>query len=1310
MRTNPTPRSRSFNSRLYISLLLAIAGTSLAMWSFAANQGGVQRSTKKGPQSVAPSKETAARLQTKRETAPNTPSPTSATLSTSNRTITYTDSTGAPPNLTGLALGKPNCGPTGALCSIFNLTIDPTVGTAVGGYDPTQYQIKFSWSWQVSTVDYDIWIENAAGTTTVAQNNSTADPSVIVLPTTLAPATYQIVVVLATGAPIPYTGTIVLEQKPPVTGLCGPPADCTPPRYISYSAGAGQADDAGEPSLGVDWNPNVAALKHDKVNTGGVAFFTSGPHEWRVNFDDCSSPAINLWEDVSAVFTQQFVLSDPIGFVDHYTSNALGLVYPPPQTPGRVFTLDLLGGQGDSAGSFSDNDGNSYLPGGTGGPGQGPDHETLGGGPYSGTPPPTASYPATGTKNAIYYCSQNIVAEAQCSRSDDGGQTFGPAVPIFTPSQCTGGIHGHVKVARDGTVYVPNSSCGTVGTTGAAISIDNGLTWIENNVPGSTSTQDPSVGIGQNDVGKPAGNLSGTNTVYLGYTDGDGHAKIARSGNRGVSWSTPVDVGAAFGVTHAVFPVVVTGDDNRAAFGFLGTGPGIATSGSCDPYGATLNCANIWHLYIATTYDGGANWITVDATPDDPVQQGTVCLQGTTCAGGRNLLDFNDFAIDSEGRGLVGYADGCVNCGNTFVTQSSSSHGTVTRQSGGRRLFAHFDPVEPGPPAPPQLVSAVIEPPPTSGALITWLQPDNGGSPITGYKVYRSTNSGGETFLANVSGATTTKYLDPSPPSGPGVNVFYYVTAVNAVPLESGHCRELSLVPVGPCVTNCGTSCTYPYLNVDPAGSAGAFPDGTGGEQTIQYVNIGEPFTSCTDNSLTFLMKVATLDPSNTGNVVLPPNTEWQILFDAKDTNGNTQKVYVELDTFSPNTPANPGISYGRRDPCSAGCGTLDSGECTQGGTPPSSCPKISATYTTDGTIQIKLDVSTPLTFTAPGTPGTGSAFTWDAHAPGTKLSNVIGTTYFFAGAGAGFLEVIWSTSGGSYTRVGNVSCSNNPPIARLSATPITGEPPLAVTFHGDTSSVAPGGCGSINSYTMDFGDGTPPVTQASPTFTHTYVTNGDFPARLKVGDTNGQVSTNVAQLEIAVEVPLDKVVSRKIHNGVPGSPFSVVLFDPVTYPNGIGEIECRTPGPENDYTITYTFGPEFTVTGQASGAVTVDGANTYVASHAPGPGANQYTVHLLPSVPNAQRHVIALNGVPVINTNPNGGNATLNNVGTRFDLLVGDTTGNGFVNSGDVSVTQAQSGQPVTGSNFRKDVTANGFINSADVSVVQSKSGTSLP
>jgi hypothetical protein len=60
--------------------------------------------------------------------------------------------------------------------------------------------------------------------------------------------------------------------------------------------------------------------------------------------------------------------------------------------------------------------------------------------------------------------------------------------------------------------------------------------------------------------------------------------------------------------------------------------------------------------------------------------------------------------------------------------------------------------------------------------------------------------------------------------------------------------------------------------------------------------------------------------------------------------------------------------------------------------------------------------------------------------------------------------------------------------------------------------------------------------------------------------------------------------------------------------------------------------------------------------------------------------------------------------------VLIGDTNGDGFVNSGDISQTKSQSGNAVTGANFREDVNADGFINSADISLVKSKSGTALP
>ncbi|HEV1994863.1 MAG TPA: dockerin type I domain-containing protein, partial [Candidatus Acidoferrum sp.] len=70
----------------------------------------------------------------------------------------------------------------------------------------------------------------------------------------------------------------------------------------------------------------------------------------------------------------------------------------------------------------------------------------------------------------------------------------------------------------------------------------------------------------------------------------------------------------------------------------------------------------------------------------------------------------------------------------------------------------------------------------------------------------------------------------------------------------------------------------------------------------------------------------------------------------------------------------------------------------------------------------------------------------------------------------------------------------------------------------------------------------------------------------------------------------------------------------------------------------------------------------------------------------------------------------TTRDISVPMAVLIGDTTGNGAVNSSDIAQTQSQSGQLVSASNFREDVTANGQINSSDIALVQSKSGTALP
>src|SRR5260370_26487095 len=68
----------------------------------------------------------------------------------------------------------------------------------------------------------------------------------------------------------------------------------------------------------------------------------------------------------------------------------------------------------------------------------------------------------------------------------------------------------------------------------------------------------------------------------------------------------------------------------------------------------------------------------------------------------RNLLDFFDATIDKEGRILVGYEDGCISaaCINGGANDFTAK-GVIARQSGGKRMFGAFDPIEPADPGAP---------------------------------------------------------------------------------------------------------------------------------------------------------------------------------------------------------------------------------------------------------------------------------------------------------------------------------------------------------------------------------------------------------------------------------------------------------------------------------------------------------------------------------------------------------------------------------------------------------------------------------
>src|SRR5205814_8030228 len=117
------------------------------------------------------------------------------------------------------------------------------------------------------------------------------------------------------------------------------------------------------------------------------------------------------------------------------------------------------------------------------------------------------------------------------------------------------------------------------------------------------------------------------------------------------------------------------------------------------------------------------------------------------CGGGncRQKRDSSNPSIDKQGQVLVSRDDDCVNGCVTAGPNSNSAKATITRQSGGKRMYAAFDPIEPGLPQAPGLSGNLAN----STVNLSWQAPDNAGSDLIAYKVYRRVGTGGSfTLLA----------------------------------------------------------------------------------------------------------------------------------------------------------------------------------------------------------------------------------------------------------------------------------------------------------------------------------------------------------------------------------------------------------------------------------------------------------------------------------------------------------------------------------------------------------------------------------
>jgi hypothetical protein len=578
-------------------------------------------------------------------------SPANATLAPSAGSVITWNGTAVGPTQPGGAAGVDLC-VEGVNCETFTLTLSGATTDWAGK------QVHVNIGWLIPVSDYDLYIYKDSLSGPEVGVSATGAPStgedVTFDPTLTGAGVYVVHVIYFTAAAADqYHGTATVQTAPPPAQ---PPAQstATPPTYTVFRDPQGRG--AAEPSIGVNWL------------TGAVMFLVDTFNPVKITFNDKTSPATATWETKPNPINQPTSL-DPILYTDRET--------------GRTFSSQLA--VKTSFMSYSDDDGDTWNLSQGSGVAAGVDHQTVGGGPFvpiNGINPALSAYP-----HAVYYASQDI-ALAEASVSLDGGVTFGPSIPMYELTAC-GGIHGHVKVAPDGTAYIPNKDCG--GQAAVVVSENDGLNWTVRPVPGSSAGQsDPSVGIGTD------------GTLYIGWSNGDGRAMAAVSRDKGVTWTTPYDVGFYQNTKNSVFPAVVAGDGDRAAFYFLGT----STPGG-NAYNNDKTFTGAWYAYIATTYDRGQSWVTVNATPNDPVQRGPICTQGTTCSGGtRNLLDFNDITVDKQGHVLASLADGCTSAGciagdanNDGVIDGNdgdySNAAAIIRLNTGLGLFHAYDPPPP---------------------------------------------------------------------------------------------------------------------------------------------------------------------------------------------------------------------------------------------------------------------------------------------------------------------------------------------------------------------------------------------------------------------------------------------------------------------------------------------------------------------------------------------------------------------------------------------------------------------------------------
>lgn len=603
--------------------------------------------------------------------------PASGTLSAGSPTVQWN------------GFGTPGASPQGEATCVEGVNCDTfTLLLAPGDY--TGKRVRFRVTWQNQLNDYDVYVHEGSVNGPVVTNAGDGAPETVEenafdingVVTAGVNDTYAIrTVYWAVATPDAYQGVASLEN---IGG--GPERTAS---YIKgkksglrfsrnrpvYAPGAGQDV---EPSARVDFMGNAYV--------GGIRGLTGGNDLWRFDLNPQSSAYDPFLRAATPRFDANGNAQNPawLGQPDALSPDndsdlggdgggdldiAVGFLPPagsPPGTPPIVATTSLLAANvsaqrsTDGGRTFVNNPaGNTTVP---------VDdrqwNEFLGG-------------------NVVYLGYRELVglqvsAKFYINRSEDGGLTYGPAVLAGVG----GNLVGNIDVdQRDGTVYFCYQGPGTDGNKQVKISVGQPpnllvAPLLYNSFVAATA---------QNDIGSifPACKVADNGVVYVVYSDGGQRIMLVHSLDQGRTWSKPARVSDTGAASSAVFPWIETGRHPGAV---AVVWYGAEAADSEDGLGLNNNSAN-WKVFMSQTINATSpNPVFYQGVASDHFIHGSNISTSGLVVGGespnRNLADFFQVAIDTQGLALIAFADDSNDfSGHTWVTHQLAGFNLHTGKS-----------------------------------------------------------------------------------------------------------------------------------------------------------------------------------------------------------------------------------------------------------------------------------------------------------------------------------------------------------------------------------------------------------------------------------------------------------------------------------------------------------------------------------------------------------------------------------------------------------------------------------------------------